>query len=81
VDENELDPEDPVVVLRLRPFGDHLSRELHHAPEGTVLDLDSLVHLAVGGRRLAVAGEDQLRALELDLEVVDVDAARGGSEA
>jgi hypothetical protein len=78
-DDRQLDHEHAVLVDRLGGVGIDLGAERDDAPERPVLDLELLVEalLVLGGS--PVAGEDQLAAADLEVDVVGVDAREVGA--
>ena len=77
-DERQLDAQHPVAVGGARRVGDDVGAERDHAPEGPEVDLELLVDAALGVGRPAVAGEDELAAVDLQRELVGVDAGQLG---
>ena len=76
--ERQLDAQHPVAVGGARRIGDDVGAELDHAPEGPEVDLELLVDAALGVGRPAVAGEHELAAVDLQRELVGVDAGQLG---
>ena len=79
--ERQLDGQDSVLVGGVGGVGVDLRAERDHAPERAALDLQLLVDAIVGRRAfgLAVAGEHELAALDLQLHRVGVDAGQVGA--
>ena len=76
--QRQLDPQDPVAVGRRGGLGDDVGAERDPAPERAEVDLELLVDAALGVGGAAVAGEDELAALDVEGDLVGVDARQLG---
>ena len=79
--QRQLDGQDAVLVGGVGGVGVDLRAERDDAPERPALDLELLVDAVVGRRLgLAVAGEDELAAADLQLDCVRVDPGEVGAD-
>ena len=76
--QRQLDAEHPVLVARAGLVGVDVGAQLDQAAKQPALDLDLLVDLAGGLRRAAPPGEEQPASLDLERDLVDVDAGELG---
>ena len=76
--ERQLDAEDAVGVGGARLVRDDLGAERDHAAERAEVDLELLVEAALGVVGAAMAGDDELAALDLERQLVRVDAGQLG---
>ena len=72
--QRQLDAQDPVAVGRRGGLRDDVGAERDRAPERAEVDLELLVDAALGVGGAAVAGEDELAALDVEGDLVGVDA-------
>jgi hypothetical protein len=74
VDQRQLDAQDPVTELSLGLIARHVRAELDHTPERARGDLELLVEAAFGDRSAAMPGDHELATLDLEPDLVTVDA-------
>src|SRR5512133_3183173 len=76
--ERQLDAQHPVAIGGARGVGDDVRAQLDHAAERAEVDLELLVDALLGVGRPAMAGEHELAPLDLERQLVGIDARELG---